>query len=278
MTEENALRRLTPSDTLKDALNRLTTPAVNLVEIKDLLNGITQAFSKQIQAHEFKTPEEPNDSELVSRILSPEKFIRFLGKPGFHFSQPKNFRDRYEGTYPSDVILEHVCGAEAWVRENYRDTQNFDTLMHACTQIQKAKFSYPIGTCSCWTLIDGYRNFSEILWQHHAGGQNGVALVTTYGELRKHFQIGTHDPDLICGKVDYSANDTRYHPAFRKRPTFEHEQEIRFFSPMNEEPFQTEFYHQNTLRLEIGFSDDVDDSFESQVIKLVNNSHPASRP
>ncbi len=274
MQKDNSLRQLPPSGALKDSIQQLMMfPAKNLLVQKKQLDRVISEFHADLEKHPFEPPVEPNDSQLISRIFSSEKFIRFLANPSFYMYTPGKFIDPCEGKYPDEVYAEHTTGVDAWINETINNDEYSDLLEAVSWLVRDIRIDFPAGTCSCWTLIDDHRSFSELLWQHHAGSQNGVALIGTYGDLKQHFRNNTYDEDLMSGKVSYSVDDARYHPAFKKRPAFIDEEEVRFFSPMNPDPFLTEVDHQ-TLQLEIGFSEDVEATFRKEVHSLAFRIHP----
>ncbi|MEM7479220.1 MAG: hypothetical protein AAF483_29910 [Planctomycetota bacterium] len=263
----DALKRRPPTSYVQESLKSLVAGHETLVDAGEAIERVKTAFSMQIAEHRFSQPSEPNPSQLVCRVFSSEKIIRFLAKPGFFLCPPADYGDRYEGLFPAELILEFKTGAESWVRENFADERERETALFACRQISKAEYTYPPGTCSCWTLFDMREGFSEPLWQVHAGGRNGVAIVCEYQHLKRHFEKETHDENLVSGLIDYSMAGSNVHPAFRKRRAFSHEREVRFFSPLNEQAWSTEFIH-HVPKLRLEFFEDVDPLFEISVLRL----------
>ena len=49
------------------------------------------ALQAQMEQYQFKPPFEPDEDTVVGRILSPEKFIHFLAKPGLYLSPPRDY-------------------------------------------------------------------------------------------------------------------------------------------------------------------------------------------
>ena len=80
---------------------------------------------------------------------------------------------------------------------------------------------------NCWCMADGE---SEGMWRLYGGGQDAVAIQSTYSRLTK----AVAGPGLYVGTVryiDFEVNEVSFRwtflPALHKRKAFEHERELR---------------------------------------------------
>lgn len=282
MTRHNALPSIPPNDYVVASIESFAdNPHASLAHLVESQKRVVSAIDMQIHDYEFSMPSEPDEDVEIGRILSPEKFVRFLRDPAIFMATPSMYEDRFEGTFPGDVLSAHVVGLKEHIRTAYRsDDQRKETLLLLVREIfaSALEIEFPKGTCSCWTMLDNEAT-CELMWRHHANGQNGVGIKLPYGELKRIFQdrcFGAVGDNLIAGKVQYKEEYTTLHPAFRKRPSFAAEKEVRFFAPWVHDPtpltLRPSFVHQ---AFETFSSQDVDQSFEMDARELLRDAHSA---
>ncbi len=173
-----------------------------------------------IQEHYyFRLPEDPDAK--VWRYLSFTKFVSLLETQALHFARSDQFDDPYEGTVPERVqefaeeFFAGLSGSPGDLGEEF--IQLIDSTR---------KFTY----LSCWHVN---ASESDAMWRLYAFQNEGVAIQSTVGRLRKVLEAA---PDkMFLGLVryaDYEEVDPGVFlngvtPFIFKRKSFEHEQELR---------------------------------------------------
>ena len=232
-----------------------------------------------MEQYQFESPREPDEGTVVGRILSPEKFIRFLAEPGLYLSPPRCYDDPRDGSFPSGVIRAHKLGLEDDINQVGLGIGE-DNLFRAKVRQMFANASgikYPPGAASCWTVVEP-PGASDLMWRHYASGRNGVGIKTRYGQLKSIFSDQLNEADgqeyLISGYVKYTEDELQPHPVFRKRPEFRPENEVRFFAPNVLETRLLPLGSESHDAFETFYSYDIDIGFEMHAEALIQSQCP----
>ena len=234
----------------------------------------------QIQQYQFEPPIEPAEDTVVGRILSPAKFIHFLANPGLYLAPPRCYDDPYDGSYPSGVLHAHKHGLEDLMSQNGLG-EGVDDLVrsdvHSMFVNAATSVKYPCGTASCWTIVEPF-GASDLMWRNYAGGRDGVGIKTTYRRLKSIFRYLLDEADgqeyLISGLVEYTEDELRRHPAFRKRSQFGPEREVRFFAPAVPEARLIPHRFESHGAFETFYSYDIDLYFKRYAEDLIHAKCP----
>ena len=238
------------------------------------------ALQAQMEQYQFKPPFEPDEDTVVGRILSPEKFIHFLAKPGLYLSPPRDYEDPCVGSFPSGVLRAHKQGlddniSQACLAVSVDDL--FRNDVHSMFVNAATSIKFPPGTASCWTIVEPF-GASELMWRTYTGGRNGVGIKTSYRTLKSIFRYLLDEADrqeyLISGLVEYTENELRRHPAFRKRSQFSPEKEVRFFAPEVREARVFALCFESHGAFETFYSSDIDGNFKRHTEDLIKSQSP----
>ena len=233
------------------------------------------ALQAQMELYQFKPPFEPDEDTVVGRILSPEKFIHFLAKPGLYLSPPRDYEDPCDGSFPSGVLRAHKQGLDDYISQACLAggvDDLFRTDVHSIFVNAATSIKYPPGTASCWTIVEPL-GASELMWCRYTGGRNGVGIKTTYRRLKSIFRDLLDEADgeeyLISGCVEYSENELQWYPAFQKRSQFGPEREVRFFAPEVREARLFQLSFESHGAFETFYSYDIDGNFMRHTEDLI---------
>ena len=234
----------------------------------------------QMEQYQFEPPIEPEEETVVGRILSPEKFIRFLARPGIYLSPPRCYDDPRDGSFPSGVIVAHKQGLKDHMNQSglsNGEDNRFRVKVHQMFA-NASGVKYPLGAASCWTVVEP-EGASDLTWRHYAGGRNGVGIKTSYSLLKSIFSDLLNEGDgqeyLISGYVEYTEDELQRHPAFRKRPEFSPEKEVRFFAPEVQEARLLKLFGPASCHaFETFYSHDIDTCFEMHTRELIQSQCP----
>jgi len=180
-------------------------------EIKEALESIYDIAFSRISI----VPQEPDDSQLICRYLSPTKFIQFLHTRSINFPMATQFPDHWECRVPEDyetavlrILFDLNMSADGWSSLVRRKAEEWNI--------------------SCWTQLDNYFD-DHLMWDCYAGGPQGVGITVRYGVLKgsltnsvKHLDV---DGVLHCGSVNYESLSLL---PFNKHHMFRNEREVRF--------------------------------------------------
>lgn len=180
----------------------------------------------------------PNDTVLL-RYMSFAKFVAMLSRRALHLCRLDALgeKDRFEGSLPRgqreriirDLVSDlqenpppELIEARERIRSSGRAIE-----WHAEAQVRAYTLALRRSAyVSCWSQGPE----SEAMWRLYCEGNEGVAMVTTYGKLRASLS----DPNLLISPVRYI--DYRrdrlpgreyFHQLIHKRIGFVHEREVR---------------------------------------------------
>ncbi|TQR16329.1 DUF2971 domain-containing protein [Psychrobacillus vulpis] len=165
----------------------------------------------------------PADDTVMWRYMDFAKFMSLLENESVFFLRGDLFVDKYEGTVPKQVIdnlsfYKADTGELVQVGESLRGSiSNVYEMMRGFVFI------------NCWHMNNIE---SAAMWDLYAKRGNGIAIRTTFGDIKKSFSKSTKD--IIAAEVkyiDYSKDNvldgTMISPFIYKRKSFEHEREFR---------------------------------------------------
>ncbi len=157
----------------------------------------------------------PEDTDLLWRYMSFEKFVSLLNTKSLFFTRADKFDDPFEGfTHPL-------------VKRDYESS--IDT--NALVEFQKNLPKYAL--CSCWHHAE---EESIAMWEKYHMQNSGIAIKTTFSKFKDCLK---EDYRVFLGKIEYidhyaypvpqniSEMSMFYTWYFHKRKTFEYEREFR---------------------------------------------------
>jgi len=141
-----------------------------------------------VEIKEFETENRINDETIIWRFMDFFKFTSLILNKSIHFSRTKYFDDPLEGsrTLRDERNRTKIYGKEASVNHEYYDKSIKPDL-------------YGI---SCWH-INEYESAS--MWKMYSNKDDGVAIRSTYGSLKKSFESELHH-NYYFGQVCYDMN------------------------------------------------------------------------
>jgi hypothetical protein len=158
----------------------------------------------------------PNDENAdIWRFIDPPKLLDMLTTRSLYFTRGDKFDDPYE-CMPPDEYMEAVKQGNPNLGGVNRQTRLFHYY----------RAEYYI---SCWHMSP---HESAGMWKLYAGVDAGIAIKSTYSRLKcalrdspERFFIGvtSYNDDTVFGPI----NPFKF--VMCKRPSFEHEREIRAF-------------------------------------------------
>lgn len=174
---------------------------------------------------EHPTFTQPSDeNEKVWRYMDFPKLVSILDKNSLFFSRGDQFKDPFEGSYP----LLNVLGRN-YVPPSI-SAPNIEKFQEAMASLGGINKNWPkhVGI-NCWHLNN---HESAAMWQLYIQSNEGVAIQSTYKNLRDCFRPSSQDVHLGLVKyIDYEkeffAADNMLNPFVHKRKSFEHEKEVR---------------------------------------------------
>lgn len=186
--------------------------------------------------------ESPPDDATLWKYLDFTKFVSLLDRRSLHFSRTDKLDDPFEGTYPRMPGLSES------------DRQELETI----SAIHQSSI-----LVDCW---HGNPYESEAMWKLYADWERGIAVRTTFRDMRESF---TCSEDIFIGLVRYIDYETeeidlslQLEPYITKRKSFEHEREVRAISVLteyengqpvsSEEKYAAGLYHEVDLDRLIG--------------------------
>lgn len=157
----------------------------------------------------------PPDEATLWKYLDFAKFVSLLERRELHFARTDKLGDPFEGTYPkrSWTLAQRSGEGLAEIAKIYRSSILVD----------------------CWHQSD-YE--SEAMWRLYADWRRGLAIQTTFLDMRESY-IGPEP--ISAGSVRYIDYETdqidlfsHLQPYRTKRRSFKHEQEVRALSDLTE--------------------------------------------
>jgi hypothetical protein len=153
----------------------------------------------------------PDEDVPVWRFLTLAKFIDFVTTRALFFSNLSLAEDPYDGRPVGGIqsYLMEITGGAAHLVEQIRDVARNGTFV------------------SCWHCSE---HEPAAMWKLYASDDSGLALRTTYRRLKAALDAYPHDVHM--GVINYRSDDRHFRmhtltPVMIKRPSFEHEREVR---------------------------------------------------
>lgn len=159
----------------------------------------------------------PPDSTLIWRYMGFTKFVSLLEGEFLYFSRADRFDDPFEGSWPK-MNIDHRFDDDLDVTEQLKKNLSFGfKKMRENTYI------------NCW---HGSEFESDAMWSLYAAKNEGIAILTTVGNLKESLK---DTKKVYIGGVKYIDYDidqipianNGYAPYLYKRHHFAHEKEIR---------------------------------------------------
>jgi hypothetical protein len=180
-------------------------------------------MTEQIQYHPaFPQPSDP--SVLAWRYMDLSKLESLLSKRELYLRRLDLLPDKYEGLYPRRV---RKALAAHYAKHGLTEDQAIELSNH---RVDFAKESRQMMFVNCWHLGN---HESEAMWRIYCGGDNGLAIVLPYRDLRTSVSNGS----AWIGAVSYLDFDSdllgpgnAFVVALHKRREFAYEQEARILS------------------------------------------------
>ena len=156
----------------------------------------------------------PPEDATLWKYLDFTKFVSLLDRGSLHFSRTDKLDDPFEGTFP------RMPGLSEDARQ---ELETISTVNQSSILVD------------CW-----HRNEyeSEAMWKLYADWERGIAVRTSFLDMRQSF---TGSEDIFIGLVRYIDYETeeidlsfQLEPYITKRKSFEYEQEVRAFSVRTE--------------------------------------------
>lgn len=152
------------------------------------------------------------------RYMDFTKFVAMLVNKTLYLSRVDKLGDAFEGSLP-DLPKETFLG---FFEEQDRQRD--------CDMKQKSESARKFYYASCWHGNDGEM---DAMWKVYVRGNEGIAIRTTVGRLKKALNDATES--FWIGEVKYPEqyawkivpSDPIFHACLTKRKCFEHEKEVR---------------------------------------------------
>ncbi len=157
--------------------------------------------------------EEPTQpDQYVWRFLTLAKLLDFITTKALFFSHLALAEDPYDGRPAGGLEDEYLRMMGPVNLQNMRDAARMGVFV------------------SCWHLSE---HEPASMWKLYSEADGGFAIRTTYTRLRAALDTSAHDIHL--GLVNYAPEQWHYRPGslhtltpvWMKRPSFEHEKEVR---------------------------------------------------
>jgi hypothetical protein len=196
------------------------------------------------------------------RYMSFSKFTALLHQKELVLSPAYMFNDPYEGAGGIERNLDKFSNALVdyfWDKVT-ADLKELKVSKEEMPKILKEyiKSASEMGESNryftfvnCWHENE---TESEAMWKlYTASQQEGIAIQTTYGALRKAID----NPEIMIGRVTYTNFETAFLPGdsyfWYKRKSFEHEREVRIMVEANDEQRKewTEIYKDASFTISI---------------------------
>lgn len=154
------------------------------------------------------------------------KYVTVLQNSSLYFAQLRIMEDKHEGTLTANdrKIIQGTVDRE----ENTTDEVRANRKNHQVDLFTSGRNTIYI---SCWHMN---RHESAAMWKLYMKSDEGIAIRTTLGDMRKAFKLTPETVHPFAVKyIDYSKDTiiedgiTVFGPAVRKRKSFEHEAEMR---------------------------------------------------
>jgi len=155
------------------------------------------------------------DDSLVWRYIDLPKLIFLLANHKLYLTAINRLDDPHEGSV---------------TRECHEKLKNYNPLEQPAAWREEVRNNSFV---CCWSLSNSE---SEAMWQLYCGRNQGVAIQTTYRQLRNSIPKDHRLGIGVVRYLDYHEDDmpdyTCYAPVMHKRQAFKHEQEVRILCSM----------------------------------------------
>lgn len=153
----------------------------------------------------------PPDNTILWRYIDLEKLLALLATRSLHLCRLDHFSDPWEGVWPKPLVDQ--------IRKNWGATEG-EGFFRVTTKSRQSFF------VSCW---HANTHESAALWDQYAKS-SGFAIRTTVGRLKqaissREFYLGS--VEYLDFEKDNVSELNMLRPAFLKRKSFQHEQEVR---------------------------------------------------
>jgi len=198
------------------------------------VDGRSYARSVQVMTQEYHPsfPQPSNPSVLVWRYMDLPKLVSLLSKSELYLRRLDLLPDKYEGLYPRRV---RKALADHYATQGLTADQALELANH---RVDFSKESRQMMYVNCWRL-DNFE--SEAMWRIYCRGDNGLAIVLPYEDLRTSIGTGVAWIGMVRYldfELDLLAPGNAFVVALHKRREFAYEQEARILGFGNV-PFPT---------------------------------------
>jgi hypothetical protein len=167
---------------------------------------------------------QPNNEDiLVWRYMDFTKFVSLLDSRRLYFTRADKFDDPFEGSWPKMNVLARMI-----VPDGIPD-EHKDYFLKQMANLGAINKKWPrFNAINCWHMNE---HESAAMWRLYLKSDEGIAIQSTYSNLKKSF---IDDESIFVGKVKYIDYELEHinsgnilEPFVHKRKSFEHEREVR---------------------------------------------------
>jgi len=175
----------------------------------------------------IETPDD--ESTKIWRYVDFAKFVSILEEKTLFFTDYKQFDDPAEGCFP----YENIIKMSQVIRHVNKDITLEKSIEMAENHYRKLKeVIHRAGEyfINCWHMNN---EESLAMWELYSDMNKGIAIQSTFKNLRECLSTSEYADDIAIGivhydaSIDWSHECTVYRPFMHKRRSFEHEKEIR---------------------------------------------------
>jgi hypothetical protein len=182
------------------------------------------------------TPPE-NDSIKVWRYMTFTKFMSVLDRSALYFARVDRLGDPFEGSFARKNLSGELRPVEMiQVHESIEPGSKWVGSAPMTAEHRALSFAHGQKSthANCWHM-NNYE--SAAMWSVYSRSGEGIAIQSTYGQLRDSFTSPDHKQDVTIGMVKYIDYERDAVPEssvlyryLHKRKSFEHEHELRVLS------------------------------------------------
>jgi hypothetical protein len=165
---------------------------------------------------EYEAFAKPDDNAKIWRYMNFTNFVSLLERNALFFCRADKLNDPFEGSWAYPDVKERDRTTEETIIPSFASRQF----------IQLRRFVI----INCWSLSECE---SAALWDLYTKGNEGIAIQSTFGRLKRSFE-SKGSAEVFIGKVKYAdykkdllTLKTVIDPFIYKRKSFEHEKELR---------------------------------------------------
>lgn len=157
----------------------------------------------------YENPIEPEPGQILWRYISLDKFNDLINTSSLFFSFRKGFADKEEGRTTDnnissqiDAYMNKMISVQMLQKLMLRSNNGVMIMGRTPEEFVKLSIKKIEGdvndiAISCWHINC---NEEQLMWKNYAG-DNGIAIVTTYGQLKK--ELVSISPYFSLSKVKY---------------------------------------------------------------------------